>query len=243
MADRTFPDFGIVIPCKNERKYIPRLMESIRQQTAVGPDTPIVVADAGSTDGTREWLQEWQAAHGLNLRIIGGGLPPRARNLGARELETAYLLFLDADVELGSPDTLERVFAHMQARNLELSVARIRCPEGSWFDRLFWRVFNLFARFKIKGPVVTGMFICITREAFERAGGFREDMLLGDDVELGRQIDRRRFSLAPAWMHTSNRRFIAYGYLRTIGEYLQVFFSRTQRQRQRSSYFEVRYGS
>ena len=54
----TAPLLSVVIPCFNEATTIEALIERVRQ--APVPSTQIVVVDDGSTDGTREILQQLQ---------------------------------------------------------------------------------------------------------------------------------------------------------------------------------------
>ena len=79
----------IVIPTKNEEAYLPRLPESIQGQTL--KPSEIIVADAHSTDRTRE------IAIAYGAKVVDGGMISFGRNAGAREVHTAFILFLDAD--------------------------------------------------------------------------------------------------------------------------------------------------
>ena len=88
----------IVIPCKNEERYIKHLLFALVEQ-GIGT-TQIYLADANSTDSTRLLAENYAFELGLNLKIIRGGLPAKGRNNGARLAKTPYLLFLDADVML-----------------------------------------------------------------------------------------------------------------------------------------------
>ena len=89
---------SIVIPTKNEENYLPRLLESIRSQ--VFSDYEVIVADAASTDRTREVAVKFGA------KVVEGGLPGPGRNRGAEAAQGDRLLFLDADVVLPSEDFL-----------------------------------------------------------------------------------------------------------------------------------------
>ena len=230
--------FSIIIPCKNESQYIAQTLQSIVLQTVVDLSIPIIIADAHSTDGTREVIQTFAKQHGLNVQIIDGGLPPVGRNKGAAMADTPYLLFLDADIELGETHTLEKVMQRAQADDLEMVVTHIQCKDANWLDVLLWRAFSLAARMKLKGGVATGMFIFIKKTAFDRIGGFNEQMSLGDDVEIARQISRQRFAIANTFIWTTNRRFKKDGYLRTFSRYLRVFFSKRYRQKNLTTYFD-----
>lgn len=232
---------SIVIPCKNEQNYIGRLLDSLVQQTAVTSATPIFVCDAGSTDNTLAILQQYKEQHQPNLTILPGGLPPAGRNNGGRVVTTPYVLFLDADVILGEPETLQTSLNLAHTQQLDLVVTHIRPLENHFLDHLLWRGFSLAAKMKLRGAVATGMFMLLRTEVFRASGGFNEQMLLGDDVEMARFIAPGRYALAPTFIYTTSRRFQKYGYLRTFKEYLQVFFSRQHRLAQRKDYFAVRY--
>ncbi|MGB0195104.1 MAG: glycosyltransferase, partial [Flavobacteriales bacterium] len=50
---------SVVIPCLNEVEFIDATLESLLRQEPPGVDWEVIVADGGSTDGTREKLEEW----------------------------------------------------------------------------------------------------------------------------------------------------------------------------------------
>ena len=59
----------IVIPCKNEENYIGNLLGDLFLSVEIG-EVRIIIADANSTDNTRNIIKEW--SHGLNIEIIQG---------------------------------------------------------------------------------------------------------------------------------------------------------------------------
>ncbi|NBS41768.1 glycosyltransferase family 2 protein, partial [bacterium] len=95
----------IVIPTKNEEADLPILLESIKKQTLQPKE--VIVADANSTDRTREIA----AAYGA--RVVEGGMPGPGRNRGAEAAKTDLILFLDADVELRDSEFLEKSVGEM----------------------------------------------------------------------------------------------------------------------------------
>src|ERR1700752_3353998 len=100
-------ELTIVIPAKNEAKLIPRLLTSLTNQDySKMPSTRVLVADANSTDGTREIVLGFRDR--LNVSVIRGGMPSVGRNLGAARADSTYVLFLDADIELAHPSVLCR---------------------------------------------------------------------------------------------------------------------------------------
>lgn len=233
--------FSIVIPAKNEEAFITQTLLSIAEQTCVDSATPIFLCDAHSVDATVALAQQVAATYQLNLTIAAGGLPPAARNSGARLVKTPFVLFMDADVILGEPNTLAIVLETAETQALDLVVTHIRPDQGNLLDRIFWRLFSVASRLKLGGPVATGSFMFMRMEAFRAAGGFDERMLLGDDIELARAIQPSRYAIAPTFMRTSMRRFHSYGYLRTFTEYLLAFLSKKRRLTDRKAYFAVDY--
>src|ERR1700677_387101 len=130
-------ELTIVIPAKNEVEMLPRLLESLCKQDYMGmAGTRVLVADAGSTDGTVEAALTFRDR--LAVEIIPGGLPSVGRNAGARLATTRYVLFLDADVELPEPTLLRRALWTMRRRSLHLVTTNIGCRHGGFFDDMLY---------------------------------------------------------------------------------------------------------
>ena len=111
---------SIIIPTYNEEEYLPVLLESIKKQSFT--DYEIIIADANSTDKTREIAKEYGCI------VIDGGLPAVGRNNGARIAQGEYLLFLDSDLEL-TDDYLRNVYTSLEWNTLELPLPRCcLCP-------------------------------------------------------------------------------------------------------------------
>src|SRR5271165_3029814 len=120
---RTFegtPELTIVIPAKNEAKLIPRLLTSLTTQDySKMRITPVLVADAKSTDGTPDIVRSF--GDRLAVDVIPGGMPAFGRNRGAELAKTPYVLFLDADIELAEPWLIRRCLEKMQEKHLHLA--------------------------------------------------------------------------------------------------------------------------
>lgn len=101
------PHLSVIIPTLNEIAYLPHLLDALAMQTRL-PDE-IIVADAGSKDGTAELAQS------RGVRVMHGGMPAVGRNAGARAAKGDLLLFLDADV-LPPPDFIARVLEEFEQK-------------------------------------------------------------------------------------------------------------------------------
>jgi glycosyltransferase involved in cell wall biosynthesis len=230
---------SIVIPCKNEALYIGKLLDSLLRQTYDLSCTPIYVADAGSTDGTLEILQDYRDHTPLKIEILPGGYPARARNIGASTSNSTYLLFLDADVHLAEDDFIQEVVALADVCGLDCVGTLVKSAQPGWRDKVIWNALTLFMHaYPILKPFSSGMCIFMRRSEFEKLGGFDESVILGEDVELTSQVNRGKFGIVHRHVVTSNRRFEKMGYARTLGLYTGVRFSKKYRHRDHRAYFQ-----
>jgi glycosyltransferase involved in cell wall biosynthesis len=201
---------SIVIPTKNEEKYLPRLLASIKRQSF--SDYEIIVADNDSSDNTRA------IAESFGCKVTGGGLPGAGRNRGAEMASGDTILFLDADTELPSADFLKDALNEFTERNLSMGVP-IAITEGNFIDKLFFRWWNYFvAVSQLAKPLAGGWCIFVKREIHEKLGGFDEEIMLGEDSDYARRgakLGRFRFMIK-AKVNVSSRRLKKEGYLKVL---------------------------
>ncbi len=209
-------ELTIVVPAKNEVKMLPKLLKSLCRQDYEGmAQTRVIVADAGSTDGTVEVALSFRDR--LKVEVIPGGLPSVGRNAGARLATTRFVLFLDADVELPEPTLLRRALGKMTRRELHLTTTNIACRHGGFFDDALYAGNNLVQRMSsFVTPFATGMFMLFDREAFWRLGGFNERALFAEDYLLSKGVERQRFRIVRGKVLTTNRRFKKLGHARMV---------------------------
>lgn len=209
-------ELTIVIPAKNEAGMLPRLLRSLEKQDYAGMgETRVIIADAGSTDGTVEVALTFRDR--LQVEVIEGGLPSVGRNAGARLATTPFVLFMDADVELSEPTLLRRALWRMRRRKLHLVTTSIGCREGKLFDDLLYAGNNFMQYIgSFLKPFATGMFMLFDREAFWALGGFNERALFAEDYLLSKGVARARFRIVRGKVLTTNRRFQKLGHGRMV---------------------------
>jgi glycosyltransferase involved in cell wall biosynthesis len=221
----TSPRLTIVIPAKNEARLLPALLESLcRQDYSLMKPTKVFLADAGSTDSTRELALSF--ADRLNIEVIAGGLPSVGRNAGARRATTRYILFIDADMELKDSTLLRRAMELAERRRLHCVTTNIWCPQGSVRDRTLYFLNNVaqYGSLLVK-PFSTGMFMLFEKATFDRLGGFHEGALYAEDYLLSKNVRNRKFGIVRGSIHTTNRRFRSMGHLTIVKMFVKTMLN------------------
>lgn len=105
---------GVIVPCYRHGIFLDECIRSIKTQTL--PPARIVVVDDGSDDDeTIEALARLEGDPDVTvLRQPANAGPSAARNRALAELDTSYVLPVDADDQL-LPDALERMLAQIEA--------------------------------------------------------------------------------------------------------------------------------
>jgi glycosyltransferase involved in cell wall biosynthesis len=88
-------EISVVVPARDEEASIRILLDGLLSQT-LRPNE-IVITDGGSTDKTREIVEEF-INRGAPVRLIceQGSMPGRARNVGVRNARCDWIAFTDA---------------------------------------------------------------------------------------------------------------------------------------------------
>nr|WP_255590763.1 MJ1255/VC2487 family glycosyltransferase [Methanobacterium spitsbergense] len=172
---------SIIIPTYNEEEYLPKLLYSIKEQEF--KDYEIIIADAGSTDSTKE------IAKLSCTKVINGGLPAVGRNNGAKIAEGEYLLFLDSDVVL-SAGYLESAIEEFEEKELGIAITQIIPLSDSNVDKVLHKFANFFMkRAESIKPHGAGCYgILTTKILHEKAKGFDEELDFGEDSDYIERI-------------------------------------------------------
>jgi GT2 family glycosyltransferase len=181
-------EVSVVIPAHNRLRMLQDAIESVLTQTY--RDFEIIVVDDGSDDGTAE---EIPARYGFAVRFVAQARRgvAAARNLGASCARGEYLAFLDSD-DLWRPRKLEVQMGFMQSE----ARSQICQTEEIWI-RNGVRVQPKKKHRKPSGDIfrpslelclVSPSAVMMTKELFERVGGFDESFPVCEDYDLWLRI-------------------------------------------------------
>ena len=184
----------------------------------------VLVADAGSTDGTQQLALSFTDR--LDVEVIPGGLPSVGRNAGARRADTSYVLFIDADMELKDQTLVRHAMELIERRRLHCVTTNIWCSNGKLRDNVLY-LGNNIAQYgsMLVRPFSTGMFMLFDRSVFNRLGGFHEGALYAEDYLLTKKVANRKFGIVSGCIHTTNRRFRNMGHFKVIRLFLKTMLN------------------
>ena len=222
----------IVIPCKNESQYITRTILSIVKQLNIY-GTRVIIADAQSTDRTREVVEELKDYFSdiINIELIEGGPVAFGRNEGAKLVTTKYVLFIDADVELMNTNLIDNTLKEMYRYRLDLLTCKLKSYGKDVRTSFAFMIFNLingiFSKFT---PFAVGTYFLTTKSKFDELGGFDEELNNSEDYFLSRQYSCKKFRISNNYVGQDDRRFKKMGYIGMLKLILGGFFNRNNRQ-------------
>lgn len=179
------PLVSVIITTKNEQNSIERLLDSLRKQSL--KEFEIIVVDNNSTDNTK------LIANRYTKKIYNFG-PERSaqRNFGAGKSKGGYLIFIDADMTLSKNVFKECVTVCRE----NTQIAGVVIPERS-IGRNFWENVKAFERsfYNEEGDQVTDAARFFTKEAFEKVGGYDENITGPEDWDLPENVRKAGFKI------------------------------------------------
>jgi glycosyltransferase involved in cell wall biosynthesis len=228
----------VIIPCRNEERYLAACLDSILASDYPQDQLEILVADGRSEDGSREILERYTARHRHVLLIDNPRrTTPAALNQAIRWARGSIIIRMDAHVlypphyirglvdalmESGADNVggvLETIPTDASATARAIAIG-LSHPFG---------VGNSHFRTGVRErrEVDTVPFGCYRREVFERIGLFDEELIRNQDDELNFRLIRQggrvllvpevscRYFARPSFGQLS-RMYYQYGYFKPL---------------------------
>ena len=229
---------SIVIPCRNEEKFIGKCLDSIVASDYSKDRLEILVVDGMSEDGTRTTVESYARKY-LFIRLLDNlkKITPAAMNIGIANAKGEIIMRMDAHntyppnyisglvgwLEKTQADNVGGVWITLPATQTFIAEAialALSHPFG---------VGNAYFRIGVKEPrwVDTVPFGCYRKEVFERIGMFDEELVRNQDDEFNLRLIRQggrillipeiisyyyaRESLSKLW-----RMYYQYGYFKPL---------------------------
>lgn len=232
------PLVSVVVPCRNEARYIAACLDSILASDYPGDRLEILVADGQSDDGTRAILERYTALdRRIKLVENPGRTTPSGLNHAIRSSSGSVVIRMDAHVlyprnYIGSlVDALEETGADNVGGVLE-TVPGDSSSTGRAIAIGLSHPFGVGnSHFRTgtreRREVDTVPFGCFRREVFDRIGLFDEELIRNQDDELNFRLLRHggrvlllpdvssRYFARPSLAQLS-RMYYQYGYFKPL---------------------------
>ena len=232
------PQVTIVVPCRNEERYLVECLDSILSCDYPADRLEVLVVDGMSDDGTRALLGEYAARHAV-VRMIDNPrrITPVALNLAIRAARGDVIVRMDAHVvypksyvsrlvaaldEFGA-DNVGAVLRTLPANQTSMGRAiAIGMSHPFGVGTSYFRIGTDQPRW-----VDTIAFFCIRRATFDRVGMFDEELIRHQDGEFNARLikaggrillipDVVSYYYARATLRQVGRMFYQYGYFKPL---------------------------
>lgn len=182
---------SVIIPVLNRAELIVRCLDSVKAQSY--RPIEIVVADNGSTDGTRKAVADWARENcddALTLKLVSESRrgADYARNLGFEESSSQIIQFFDSD-DILSPGIISaymEIYGESPETDLVYWKQEIQYADGP-IRRLRFSEDNQW-RYHIYHGLLCTTAYSLKRELVRKAGLWNEGLLQWDDWEFGVRI-------------------------------------------------------
>jgi len=195
------PKVSIIIPARNEEKFIKRCVESFLNCDYPGELIEVIVVDGMSEDRTREIVTEISERDNRVLLVDNERkITPVAMNLGIKVSKGDYIFFSGAHSEMPS-DYVSKCIKHAiesgadNVGGVMKTEPRVKSAVGIAISKVLSSPLGVGgAKFRtgVRKPteVDTVPFGCYKREVFDRIGYFNEKLVRNQDIEFNLRLKR-----------------------------------------------------
>jgi chlorobactene glucosyltransferase len=206
-----FPKVSVILPARNEEKYIAKCLDSLLNQSY--PNFEIVAINDSSSDGTDEIIQRY---HILNSKVVAINAESKQEEGWIGKNWACYqgylnstgeiFLFTDADT-VHSSSTMSLAVTYLIKQNLDAltAIPRILSEEDILMKitlPLLWTLsYAKYSALRANNPksktgYLFGSFFIITRKTYEAVGTHKAvKSEIVEDGALGRKVKEEKFKL------------------------------------------------
>jgi len=179
---------SIIIPTFNSAKYIGECLESLKKLDYEKSFSEILVIDGDSKDETADVAkQKGATVYGSATRIIAA-----QRNFGAGMAKGDIFAFIDSDC-VAPVNWLKVAIELLKREDVGAVGAEYALPNDvSWIEKTWDNNIE-----KCNGEVdwLPSGNLIVKREAFEKIGGFREDLITSEDVDFCERLRKAGYKI------------------------------------------------
>ncbi|MEP7229922.1 MAG: TIGR04283 family arsenosugar biosynthesis glycosyltransferase [Ginsengibacter sp.] len=205
---------SVIIPTFNEEKKIDATINNILNGADKENIFEIIITDGGSSDNTAEIAQSLSA----KTIVVWDKNRAAQLNAAAHIAKGSILLFLHADSIATTGYTIKIIEAINH--NYHSGCFRLMFDYDHWFLKAnAW-----FTRFDVNAIRFGDQGLFVTKEVFEKSGGYDEKLVIMEDQEIIHRLKKySSFKVLNAYMITSSRKYLANGIYKTQGTFFIIW--------------------
>jgi glycosyltransferase involved in cell wall biosynthesis len=176
---------SVIIPAYNAEDTLGAQLEALAGQHRHDLAWEVIVADNGSTDQTAAVAGSFSKR--LPLRVVDASHrrgPSTARNTGVAHARGDVLLFCDAD-DVVLPGWLESMMACVAPRQVAVGSFRLIDASATEVPTDWTATQRGLPLYLGQLPLTYSSNMGLTKDDFDRLGGFDESLRCGEDADLG----------------------------------------------------------
>jgi succinoglycan biosynthesis protein ExoA len=196
MADTAGFPISVVVPCRNEIRFIRAFLDSVTHQDFTGLDAEVLIADGMSDDGTRQILAQYEREFPI-LRVLDnpGRIASTGLNAAIREARGEVIVRMDAHSNY-APDYVRNCLQTLKETGADnVGGPAITHAEGFLAQGIALAYHTRFAcggakfhNIRFEGIVDTVTYGCWRKSTLERLGMFDEKLHRCQDNELNQRL-------------------------------------------------------
>ncbi len=204
---------SVIIPTYNEEAHIKATIQRLWEYDEANLIQEIIVSDGESCDNTV------CIAKTEGVKVIAS---PKGRakqmNFGALAAQSEILYFLHADSI--PPRNFITHILNAYSNGIISGCFRLSFDYDHWFLKAnAW-----FTRFDVNAVRFGDQSLFVTKDVFDKCGGFREDLLMMEDQEIMHRIKKHgRFKVMNGTVVTSAKKYLDNGIFRMQGIFYRIW--------------------
>jgi len=210
MINNSLSLVSVIIPCRNEEKFIGKCLDSVLTQNYSKDKLEILIIDGMSEDGTREIINEYIKKYSfVKLLENHEKFTPFGLNIGIKKAKGGVVVRMDAHAAY-ERDYISKCVKYLEKHEADNVGGIIKTipKEDTFIAKAI--AFSMSCPFGVGGSVFrtgskeirevdTVFGGCYRKEIFDKVGLFNEKLLRSQDMELNLRIKRNggKIILAP----------------------------------------------
>ncbi len=192
---------SIIIPCRNEERFIAKCLDSILKQDYPKENLEVLVVDGMSEDKTKEIIKEYASKNSF-IKILENPerFTPFGLNIGIKKAKGEYIVRMDSHAEY-LPDYVSKCLKFSQESKADNVGGAIRTlPAKNTIAALaiakvlshpFGAAGSHFRTGSSKIRQVDTVFGgCYKKAVFEKIGYFNEKLIRSQDIEFNKRLKK-----------------------------------------------------